>query len=336
MENKDLISVVVPVYNAEKYLEACLDSILTQTYENIEVILVDDGSTDGSLAICDRYSDKDSRVKVFHYENAGAAQARNRGADNSSGQYLAYVDSDDTISEDYIENLYELIIEHDADIAVCGYKTIYESESLDTVEEPLLIGEDKVCTGVQAMEKLLYQKGLMSVPWGNLAKRDIWNKVSFPTGTRAEDVGTMYKFYLAADRVIISEKPMYNYYLRSNNTIFNVTTQYAKNTDYYKHSREIIRYVIEKYPESKKSAYARHFSTCFQILSETPKKSKYNALLNHVYADIRILQNKILHDKNARMINRVAALLSLVDIRILHIALRGYYKVKTLKVKLGR
>ena len=111
-----LISVIVPVYNAEKYLRECLDSIVNQTYKNIEIILVDDGSTDGSGAICDEYADKDVRIKVYHIPNGGASNARNLGIDNADGEYLMFVDSDDIILPYVVERAIKLALEHNADI----------------------------------------------------------------------------------------------------------------------------------------------------------------------------------------------------------------------------
>lgn len=117
----ELISVIVPVYNAEKYLRECVDSILNQTYKNFEVILVDDGSTDGSPAICDEYAKTDERVKVIRKENGGVSSARNLGLEVANGEYICFIDSDDFVSEDYLKNLYNSITENNSDMAFCKY-----------------------------------------------------------------------------------------------------------------------------------------------------------------------------------------------------------------------
>ena len=123
---KPLISVIVPVYNVKQYLRRCVDSILKQTYENIEIVLIDDGSTDESGAICDRYAQKDVRVKVIHKENGGLSDARNKGMQEARGEYFAFVDSDDYIAKDYIAYLFELIVENKAQISLCGYLKFIE------------------------------------------------------------------------------------------------------------------------------------------------------------------------------------------------------------------
>ena len=121
----DLISVIVPVYNVELYLQQCIDSILNQTYSNLEIILIDDGSTDNSSIICDINLEKDHRIKVIHKQNGGLSNARNVGVKNAQGKFVAFIDSDDYISEDYIEVLYRLICKYNADISVCRFRYVF-------------------------------------------------------------------------------------------------------------------------------------------------------------------------------------------------------------------
>ena len=124
MEYLDEISVIIPIYNVEKYLEKCIDSVLAQTYRNIEIILVDDGSTDKCADICDSYLKKDSRVKVIHKVNGGLSSARNAGLDIAEGDFISFVDSDDFIEKEMLEKLYEALMEADADMAVCNFRWI--------------------------------------------------------------------------------------------------------------------------------------------------------------------------------------------------------------------
>lgn len=327
METSPIISVITPVYNAKDYIDALVASVLAQSFSDFELILVDDGSTDGSGEVCDKYKDNE-KIRVIHSENRGAAGARNLGVKNANGSYIAFADSDDTLSEGYLEYLYKLITDNDADISICGYKKIYPG----SIEEDVKKIPDKfiIMSGTEAMERLLYQKDLMSVPWGSLSKKSIWNQVSFPEGTRAEDVGTIYKLYSLANKVVFGNSPLYNYYQRATNTIY--STSYIKNKDYYKHSRNMIEYVKEKYPGSLSAAYSRHFSTCFQILSESNNKQEYKTLVKQVYKDIKELRVHVLKDKCSRSINRGSAMLSLVSIRLLHFVLRLYYSTKKRKL----
>lgn len=123
---KDLVSVVIPIYNVEKYLRKCIETVIDQTYTNIEIILVNDGSTDNSLQICNQFKEKDKRIKVINKKNGGLSDARNVGIKNAQGKYICFIDSDDFISEKYIEELHNLIVENKAQIAVCGFENVNE------------------------------------------------------------------------------------------------------------------------------------------------------------------------------------------------------------------
>ena len=125
-----LVSIIVPVYNVEKYLERCLDSLINQTLKDIEIILVDDGSTDDSGNICDKYAKKDKRIKVIHKENGGLSDARNIGLSIANGRYLQFVDSDDFIHKQMIEILYNTIINNNADISICDFDKVYENTKI--------------------------------------------------------------------------------------------------------------------------------------------------------------------------------------------------------------
>lgn len=321
MSNK--ISVIVPVYNAENYIDNCINSILSQSFNDFEIVLVDDGSADSSGEICDRLSDANSNIRVFHTANKGAAAARNYGVKKAMGEFICFIDADDTVEENYLKYLMDLIREYDADISVCGYNKVYEGRK----NNPNNTKEERfVMTGKEAVADLLYQRRYMSVPWGSLQKRTIWDNVSFPEGTKAEDMGTIYKMYGEASKVAYGSSKLYNYYQRKTNTIY--STSDVRNIDYLKHSRDMVSYVKDKFPDIKKSAYSRHFSTCFQILSETAMSSNNRKFNSAVYKDIRKLQLKVLNDSNGKGRNRVAALMSLVSVRIMHAMLRVMYKVK--------
>ena len=133
MNKQPLISVIIPVYNLENYIEKCLDSVLSQTYKNLEILVVDDGSTDSSPSICDKYSQSDSRIQVFHIDNGGAAHARNTALEKMTGEFVTFVDGDDYIDSTYIEKLYNNITDKNADISICKWIDVYEDSFLSTV-----------------------------------------------------------------------------------------------------------------------------------------------------------------------------------------------------------
>lgn len=183
MENQKkedaLISVIVPIYNVEKWLRDCVKSILNQTYKNLEIILIDDGSTDRCGQICDQFLEKDSRIKVFHKANGGLSDARNYGLSQASGKYICFVDSDDYIEENMIEKLYLAIRKSDAEVAVCNF--LYQYEVLGKTPDPYSyqIEKEKVLTGKEFI-LLKNQKCVFCVvAWNKLYRRDVFMKFSF-------------------------------------------------------------------------------------------------------------------------------------------------------------
>lgn len=164
-----LISIIVPVYKVEKYLKRCVDSILTQTYQNMEIILVDDGSPDNCGAICDRYKKTDNRVVVIHKRNGGLSDARNTAIPLAKGEYISFIDSDDWISSYYVEHLYEAVAKCDADIGISWFENIFEGKALQSKpEEPL--SNYECLTAEECLKKLLYQNGVEVCAWGKLYK----------------------------------------------------------------------------------------------------------------------------------------------------------------------
>ncbi len=322
MEKKPLISVVIPVHNAENTLDVCIQSVEMQEFKEYEIILVDDGSTDQSGIICDTRAEENENIRVFHTENRGAAAARNYGVRQARGEAIAFIDSDDTVSEIYLSYLWELMQEYGSEIAVCSYDKVYDGNKVIEVD----VGEDEVrfcISGEDAVECLLYQKYFLSVPWGMISKKELWDKVQFPEDTKAEDMGTIYKLFAAADKVAYGSESEYQYYQRKSNTMFSTCDE--RNQDYYKHCREMITYVKANLPSCRKAAVSRFFSACFQILSETPMDEGHEKMVRQIYRDIRKMQNTVLLDSRAKTRNRMAALLSLVSISLMHRMLRAYY-----------
>lgn len=208
------VSIVVPVYKVEAYIDKCVKSILSQTFTNFELILVNDGSPDGCGKICDKYAQNDSRIQVIHKQNGGLAEARNAGLDVASGDYIGFVDSDDWIESDMYEILYNLCIEHDADIACCTSKIHYKDKAIDNGIHPLVIHERK--TAMKAMlEGELYDE----VVWTKLFKKDLLEGVRFTVGRIYEDTDFTYKAIHKSKKVCSIGLPKYNYIKRENSTM---------------------------------------------------------------------------------------------------------------------
>lgn len=203
------ISIIVPVYNVEKYLKKCVDSILNQTFRDFELILVDDGSPDNSGAICDQYAKEDTRVRVIHKENGGLSSARNAGIEDAKGKYLGFVDSDDYIAEDMYELLYNNIIKEDVDLSICGVFDVYKGE-----RPKVLPDFRKVCTKVETM-KLILDANIISVHAVNkLYKRTLFNSVRYPLGTITEDAAVILDIVDQCEKIVVDSTQKYFYYHR--------------------------------------------------------------------------------------------------------------------------
>lgn len=214
MGEYDVISVIVPIYNVKEYLERCVESIITQTYEKMEIILVDDGSTDGCRELCDSYKNKDKRIKVIHQENQGLSGARNAGIDIARGKYIVFIDSDDFIATSFVEKLYSICLKYNADIAICDYlQGNYK-------EFPLYRQGNVLCLEAQDMlEKWhsVYTR-IETVAWNKMYKRSVFDspKVRYPKGLLHEDVMTTHLCVYNCKRIAILKEKLYMYFVRDN------------------------------------------------------------------------------------------------------------------------
>ncbi len=200
-----MISVIVPVYNVELYLSQCIESIINQTYKDIEIILIDDGSPDNCGRICDEYAKKDSRVRVFHKENGGLSNARNYGIEKASGEYIGFVDSDDWLEPEMYETLINVAKENRADIVNCGF--YYEFLKRTVIRENI---EKKFDNTIDLCKALLNNEIVTGV-WNKLFHRSCFADIKFPDGHVSEDTATIYKFFLKTGNVISISTPLYHY-----------------------------------------------------------------------------------------------------------------------------
>lgn len=225
-KQEELISIIVPIYNVENYLSKCIESILNQTYKNLEIILVDDGSKDNSGKICDNFAQKDERIKVIHQKNSGVAQARNTGVKNCTGNYIGFVDPDDYISEYMYEYLYNNIIKYDADISMCQYTTCNESHIK-------FKNCNKTCCykSEQAIKYLLMDRKIQNFLWNKLYKKSLFNNIVFPGGMVYEDIAVMYKLFEKSN-VIANNMSIHYYYFQRTNSICNGKISKKKIYDY--------------------------------------------------------------------------------------------------------
>ncbi|RKD34843.1 glycosyltransferase family 2 protein [Lacrimispora algidixylanolytica] len=204
----ELISVIVPIYRVETYLKRCVDSIRKQTYKNIEIILVDDGSPDQCGQICDEYSLIDERVRVIHKSNGGLSDARNAGIDVARGEIISFVDSDDWLDIDMLEVLLKALHEYEADIAECSFRSIY----MDCiVEETGCTADCIVEDNLFAMSSMMKWGYFKSIVWNKLYRREVLGNIRFPKGKIHEDEYTTYKYFFNASKLVYVDISKYNY-----------------------------------------------------------------------------------------------------------------------------
>ena len=214
MKANEKISVIVPVYNVKLYLHKCVDSILNQTYQNIEVLLIDDGSTDGSSDICDSYTEKDSRIKVVHKKNGGLSSARNTGLDMATGEYILFVDSDDYIDIEMIRRLYDALVKTGADMSVCNIRMV-GVDGLTTFPYPENVVRD------EEMDEALYWRKVYEpnaicyvVAWNKLYQKHIWEKNRYPVGKLNEDEYVLHQILQKCRKITGISYVGYNYVIR--------------------------------------------------------------------------------------------------------------------------
>lgn len=243
----DLITVIVPIYKVEEYLNECLISVVNQTYTKLEIILVEDGSPDNCPAMCDDWAKRDSRIRVIHKSNGGLSDARNAGIDVATGDYIAFVDSDDYIKPDMIEKLYTALIKENADIAACGILTC-EGE-----RQTAWGCRDVVGTPKQIYALLYNDTAYPVAAWNKLYKRSCWQTLRFPVGKTCEDAFTTYQLIHNARRIVMIPEALYCYRIRPGSIM---TSSFSpRKMDEEEAWRSNYQFMAQHYPQLEKKAF---------------------------------------------------------------------------------
>lgn len=219
MKNCNLISIIVPVYNIEAFIGICLDSIIGQTYPYLEIIVVDDGSTDDSGKICDGYALKDSRIKVIHKSNGGLSDARNTGLAAATGSYIGYVDGDDWIAPDMYEKMLEACITRNAEIAICRYKEVYQDRIVDGGSDQVVLLPREEVLRYYMDEHSPYI--IYNSVWSKLFRRDMVQGVEFPVGHNSEDIIYTTKAFCKSSNCVYLDEGLYSYVIEREGSIMN-------------------------------------------------------------------------------------------------------------------
>lgn len=262
-----LITVVIPVYNVEAYVEKCVTSVCNQHYTNLDIILVDDGSTDSSGKICDELAKKDTRIRVLHTENHGLSAARNAGIDIAKGSLIGFVDSDDWIEPDMYSFLYNLMKEHDADVTVCTHYIDKNGKSKckRQMDHPVICNRD------ETMELLMIDKLLHNYAWDKLYKIELFEGLRYPEGILYEDIAFTFKVLYRAKKNVIFAQPKYHYLVRPGSIVSQRYTV-KRNLSYFNSEYILMTFMVEHgYSNGAKHLVRRGIHTLKKlILSNAP------------------------------------------------------------------
>ena len=304
MNNNPLISIIVPIYNVEKYLRRCVDSILCQSYHNLEIWLVDDGSPDGCPAICDEYAGKDKRVKVIHKKNGGLSDARNVAIDVATGEYICFVDSDDYVASFYVETLYALIDKYQTKVSIINPVAVDEfGKQTHSFQSD---GQEYCWNADKALEQMFYQEKFDTTAWGKLYHRSLFESgIRYPKGLLFEDLPTTYQLFKKCDKIAFKAVELYYYLLRSDSiegSVFSTAKMDSamKIFDSFKGHEDLLTGCKDAY-------YCRVLSFAFHILLAMPDGYPRK---KELYAKVREYRSRVLFNSKARKKTRVAALLS--------------------------
>lgn len=309
-----LVSIIIPVYNVEKYLETCVSTVIHQTYQNIEIILVDDGSTDLSGKICDDFAKNDGRVMVIHKENRGLSDARNTGIEASRGAFLAFIDSDDYVSEYYIEAMMNPLIHDKVKIsALVHAEEFWDGEILPVLA---LSAQDNIIK-IQNVKKVLMRMLYCDVTIGaqfKIYRRDIFESIQFPVGYLYEDLATTYKTFIKCRRIAVVDGNLYAYRKRKDSLIRSNFSD--KKMVIISLAEQLIQDVKAYDIRLEQAAISRAFSAVFSVFLQVPFEDKTNRI--RLWNFIIKNRKKVLLDNNAliRKKNRYAALISYMGMDI--------------------
>lgn len=285
MVQDTLISIIVPIYKVEKYIYKCLNTILNQTYKNLQIILVDDGSPDNCGKICDEYAKKDKRIQVIHKQNGGLSDARNVGIAEAKGEFIGFVDSDDYIETTMFEDLLNLVKENNADVAICNFYEVKDDNKIIKNN----YNDVKIYDKMEILKEILLDKKIQSYAWNKLYKKDLFNEVKYPVGKKYEDIGTTFYLLENCEKVVVSGKPEYNYLNRKDSIVNNVTESTI--IDYVTIVDERYDYIEKNYPELSK--YNMYYLTNILLTAFNDKNSIGN-ISKELEQKLKYIYNKVI------------------------------------------
>ena len=327
MEDKNpIISIIIPVYNVEKYLERCVNSLVNQTFKEIEILLVNDGSTDNSGALCDEFAKKYDNVRAIHKPNGGCgpSEARNMGLELAKGQYIGFIDSDDYVDEDMFEVLYNAIVKENADVSVCGLYHAY-TDCVRTAEDTTGY---YVVDSLEAMKMVLESKKISVNPVNKLYKASLFENMKFPVGKRSEDAHIMIRLLSNIDKAVVTMAPKYYYVHREGS----ITTQPYSSVDLsvIEAYEDNYNFVEQNYPELLEVATFRKYWAYFYVLDKMmlPNGEKDNKTKKEIISVLRKNKNTILENSYFGKSRKIAMRMLAIHISLYKLCIYAYNKKK--------
>lgn len=311
---EELVSVIVPVYNVSEYLCRCLDSIVRQSYIYLEIIIVDDGSTDNSLKICNNYKNKDKRIKVYHKNNGGLSSARNFGLKKASGEYITFIDSDDFINKYYIEKLYKSIKDTNSDISCCFFKTF--CKKIPLFEENNNDIKQSLFDRIEAINDMMYGNKINNSASCKLYKRKLFNDITYPLNIYFEDLATTYKVLQKAKRIILFEDELYYYYQRRTSILHQIN---EKKIEDLIHVINNMNYDLKENVLLEKSILARTINAHFYIYRNSNNKKIKE--LSKIF--IKENRKRVLADKKITKKTRMGIIVSFISFNLVNYIFRA-------------
>ncbi len=300
---KPLISIIVPVYNVETYLAKCVDSILAQTYTNLEIFLVNDGSSDCCGKLCDEYAKEDKRIKVIHKKNGGLSDARNVAIDVATGEFITFIDSDDYVTDDYIMTLYSLIEKYECKVSIALYNTFVEGSKPKVVNR---VYREDCQTNIKAIEEMFYQEKYDTASWAKLYHSSLFaTGIRYPKGIVYEDLATTYLLIFQSDKVAFCNRRIYNYLLRRDS--IEGSSFSSKKMDSALKVCELMESHLDILGKVMQAYQCRMMSFFFHLLLKMPDGYEQR---NMLYKRIKAIRWSVLCNSRARKKARVASLLS--------------------------
>lgn len=332
---RGLVSVVVPIYNIEDYVSGCVQSILAQTYANLEILLVDDGSSDNSGAIADDFAAHDARVTVLHKQNGGLSDARNAGIDRATGEFVLCVDGDDVITPSHIADMISAARDTGAAVVVAGFRRVSLEQSRQreglTAREPAAV---VVHDASRALELLFYQSGITTSAWGKLYRSELFDGVRYPVGAIHEDLPVTYRLIAKTEHVAIVSRKTYLYVQRP--ASITSTKHVKKRMQAISFAQEAVDFTKTEMPHLERAARARLFMEAVFILSQAPSGRAARRVAPEAVAVLHLERLGVTADKQAPLATRVYGAMAALGVSPVYVLAALQHRASRVKQAVAR